>query len=164
MQNIFRYRKFIGLTVVISIFLLNFPVSPARAVMITTEYAVDQDSDQLSDRTRVKAFLGKTDVMAQLQTYGISHAEALSRVDSLTDREIAALAGKMDQNASMAGGYEFDGSLLAIVGLLLYTILFFIVFYYSRAIANEEESQSSTGEKEEEPQPSTFGMTLSSSE
>ena len=45
MQRIFPYRKFIGLTVVISIFLLNFPVSPARAVMITTEYAVAQDSD-----------------------------------------------------------------------------------------------------------------------
>ena len=150
MQRIFPYRKFIGLTVVISIFLLNFPVSPARAVMITTEYAVAQDSDQLSDRTRVKAFLGRADVMAQLQTYGISHAEALSRVDSLTDREIDALAGKMDQSASMAGGYEFDGSIFAIIGLLLYTIVFLIVFYFSRTIANEEESQSSTGEKEEE--------------
>jgi hypothetical protein len=156
MQNIFRYRKFIGLTVVISIFLLNFPVSPARAVMITTEYAVARDSEQLSDRARVRAFLGRADMMAQMQAYGISHEEALSRVDSLTDREIAALAGKMDQIASVAGGYEFDWSIFAIIGLLLYTIFFAIVFYFSRANIEEEQTQSTTAETEEKPQSSTI--------
>ncbi len=153
MQKIFRYRKFIGITVVISIFLLNFPLSPARAVMITTEYAVAQDSERLSDRARLKAFLGRADVMAQMQAYGISHEEALSRVDSLTDREIATIAGKMDQIPVAAGSnYEFDGSLLAIIGLALYAIFFAIVFYFSRTMADEDKPPSSTNEKEEKPQ------------
>ena len=155
MQKIFRYRKFIGITVLISIFLLNFPLSPARAVMITTEYAIHQDSEQLSDRARLRAFLGRADVKAQLQAYGIGHEEALSRVDSLTEREIAPVAGKMDQIPVIAGGnYEFDGSLLAIIGLLLYTIVFAIVFYFSRTMEPEEQPQSSTSENEEKPQSS----------
>ena len=156
MQKIFRYRKSIGITVLISIFLLNFPLSPARAVMITTEYAIHQDSEQLSDRARLRAFLGRADVMAQMQAYGISHEEALSRVDSLTDREIASIAGKMDQIPVGAGGnYEFDGSLLAIIGLLLYTIVFAIVFYFSRTMEPEEKLQSPTSENEEKPQSSS---------
>ena len=142
MQKIFQYRRFIGLSVSISIFLLNFPLSPARAAMIPTEYAIHQDSEQLTDRARVRAFLGRADVMAQMQAYGISHEEALSRVDSLTDREIASIAGKMDQIQVIAGGtYEFDGSLLAIIGLALYTIFFAIVYYFSRTMEKEEKPQ-----------------------
>ena len=72
MQKIFQYRKFIGLSVSISIFLLNFPISPAQAAMIPTEYVIHQDSEPLSDRARVRAFLGRVDVMAQMQFYGIS--------------------------------------------------------------------------------------------
>jgi len=156
MQKIFRYRKYIGLTVMISIFLLNFPLSPARAVMITTEYTVAQDADQLSDRARVRAFLGRADVMAQLQVYGISPEEAMPRVDSLTDKEIAALAGRMDQVASMAGGYEMGSGGLWIIGLLLYTIIFFIVFYFSRANIEEEQAEAATTETEEKSESSTI--------
>jgi hypothetical protein len=142
MQKIFRYRKYIGLTVSISIFLLNFPLSPARAVMITTEFVNNQDSEQLTDRARVRAFLGRADVLAQIQAYGISHEEALSRVDSLTDREIASLAGNMDQIPEVAGGYyELDGSLLAILGLALYAIFMAIAIYFSRTMEKEEKPQ-----------------------
>ena len=142
MQKIFRYRKSIGLTVSISIFLLNFPLSPARAGMITTVYVIHQNSEQLSDRARVRAFLRRADVMAQMQAYGISHEEALSRVDSLTDREIASIAGKMDQIPEAAGGYyEFDGSLLAIIGLAIYAIFMAIAIYFSRTMDKEAKPE-----------------------
>ena len=139
MQKVFRYRKFIGLTVSITIFLLNFPLSPARAVMITTEYVIHQDSEQISDRARVRAFLGRAEVMAQMQANGISREEALSRVDSLTDREIASIVSKMDQTAEVAGGnYELDGSLLSIIGLTIYAIFMAIAIYFSRTMETEE--------------------------
>jgi len=142
MQKIFRYRKYIGLTMSISIFLLNFPLSPARAGMITTEYVIDQNSEQFSDRARVRAFIRRADVMAQIQAYGISHEEALSRVESLTDREIASIAGKMDQIPEAAGGYyEFDGSLLAIIGLSIYAIFMAIAIYFSRTMDKEAKPQ-----------------------
>ena len=129
MQKIFRYRKLTFLIIVISIFLLKFPLSPARAVMITTEHVIHQDSKHLSDRARLIAFLERADVMAQMQAYGISHKEALSRVDSLTDSEISMLASKLDQMP--AGAYSLDGGLLVILGMALYAIFAVIVIYFS---------------------------------
>ena len=105
--------------------------------MITTEYILHQDSEQISDRARVKAFLGRTDVMAQLQAYGISHQEALSRVDSLTASEITSIAGKIDQLP--VGAYSLDGGILAFIGMALYAIFAAIVIYFSSASENEEK-------------------------
>jgi len=141
MQKIFQYRKAIGLFVLISTFLLCFPQSPARAVMITTEYIIHQDSKQLSARARVKAFLRRTDVTAQMQAYGIHPEEALSRVDSLTDSEIASIAGRMDQIPAGAGStYSADGSLLSFIGMALFAIVAAILIWFSF-----------TGEKEKKP-------------
>ena len=142
MQKIFQYRKIIGLTVLISTFLLCLPHSPARAAMITTEYIIHQDSKQLSDRARVKAFLGRADVMARMQAYGMSPTEALSRVDSLTDCEITSIAGKMDRMPAGTGGtYTLDGSLLMFVGMALYAIIAAIVIYFSFDQDKEEKPQ-----------------------
>ncbi|CAB1078829.1 hypothetical protein D1AOALGA4SA_6552, partial [Olavius algarvensis Delta 1 endosymbiont] len=67
---------------------------------------------------------------------GVRYEEALSRVDSLTDREIAAIAGRLDQIPKGGEGtnYEFDGSLLAIIGLALYAIFMAIAIYFSRTM------------------------------
>ena len=40
---------------------------------------------------KIRALLNREDVQHQLETYGISHEEALARVNSLTDAEISAL-------------------------------------------------------------------------
>jgi hypothetical protein len=108
--------------------------------MITTEYVIQQDSEQLSDRSRVRAFLGRADMMAQMQAYGISHEEALSRADSLTDSEIASIAGKMDQIPVGAGGtYSLDGSLLSFIGMALFAIFAAILLYFSFTIEKEKK-------------------------
>jgi len=140
MKKIFRYRKSVGLIILISTFLLYFPPSPARAVMINTEYVIHQDSEQLSARARVSAFLEREDVMAQMQAYGISPTEALSRVDSLTDCEIASIAGKMDRVPAGAGGtYSLDGSLLMFIGMAIYAIIAAILVYFSSNSDKEEK-------------------------
>jgi hypothetical protein len=140
MKKIFRYRKSVGLIILISTFLLYFPPSPARAVMIYTHYAMHQDSEQLSGRAQVRAFLGREDVMAQMQAYGISPTEALSRVDSLTDCEIASIAGKMDRVPAGAGGtYTLDGSLLMFIGMAIYAIIAAILVYFSSNHDKEEK-------------------------
>ena len=137
MHTIFRYRKFIGLTLVISIFFLTFPSSSARAVMITTEDLIHQNPDRFSDRARVKAFLGRADVMSQMQAYGINHQEALSRVDSLTDSEIASIADRMDQLP--AGAYALDGGILTILGIALYAFIAAILIYFSSTDDTEKK-------------------------
>lgn len=140
MQKIFRCRKSMGLNVLISAFFLCFPVSPSRAVMLTTEYVIHQDPNELSDRARVKAFLGRADVIAQMQACGINYEEALARVDSLTDSEIDAIAGKMGQNPAGAGGNGSAGT-LSLLGLALYAIIAAIVLFFAFA-----------GDKEEKPE------------
>lgn len=141
MKKIFRYRKPAGFIMLFSTFLLYLPPLPARAAMINTQHAIHQDSEKLSARARVRAFLGRADVMAQIQSFGISPAEALSRVDSLTDCEIASIAGKVDRIPAGAGGtYTLDGSLLMFIGMALYAIIAAIVIYFS-SNADREEKQ-----------------------
>ena len=140
MQKIFWYRKVTGFTVLISTFLLCLQQAPVRAVMITTEYFIHQDSKQLSERARVEAFLKRSDVMAQMQAHGISQEEALSRVDSLTDSEIALISGKLDQiPAGAEAVYSADGSLFFFVGVALYAIFMAIVLWFS--FSDEEDKK-----------------------
>ncbi len=138
MQKIFRCRKFIGLITLISTLLICFPLSPAQAVMITTEYVIHQESKKLSDRGRVSAFLRRADVIAQMQAFGISREEAQSRADSLTDNEIASLAGKIDQIQAGAGGNNSDTS-LSLLGLALYAIIAAIVLFFAFVDEKEEK-------------------------
>ena len=103
MRTVFKYQKPISLIVMVSLFCLYMPQLPAQGAMITTEDAINQDPRPDYDRARVKAFVSRHDVVAQLQSYGISFEEALARVDHLTDQEIALIVGKLDQLP--AGGY-----------------------------------------------------------
>ncbi len=137
MQKIFRYRNLIATTMLILAFILNFPQPPARAVMITTADVIHQDPERLSDRARVKAFLGRADVVAQMQAYGISHEEAQARVDRLTDSEIASITDRMDRLP--AGAYALDGGILAILGMALYAIVAAILIYFSVTDKQEEK-------------------------
>jgi hypothetical protein len=110
--------------------------------MIITDHFIHQDSEPLSGRAQARAFFGRADVIAKLQASGIRDEEALSWVDSLTDREIASLAGKMDQiPAGAQGSYEFDGSIAAIIGVLIYAIFMAIAIYFSRTTENTEKPQ-----------------------
>ena len=139
MQKIFRNRIVIGLTVLISTFLLCLPRSPVQAAMIATDYFIPQGSNQLSDRARIRAFFSRMDVMAQMQAYGISHEEALSRIDSLMDSETALIAGKLDQIPAGGAAYSADGSLLFFVSVALYAIVAAIVIWF--AFGGEKEKK-----------------------
>ena len=68
---------------------------------------------------KIRALLNREDVQHQLETYGISHEEALARVNSLTDAEISALVKEIGDVP--AGGYGgiIEGFLI-LAGLALY--------------------------------------------
>ena len=103
MRTVFKYQKPISLIVLVSLSWLCMPQLSAQAVMVTTEDAINQDSRSDSNRARVRAFVSRNDVRAQLQSYGISSEEALARVESLTDQEIALIVGKLDQFPAGSG-------------------------------------------------------------
>jgi hypothetical protein len=94
---VLRYQKPICLIVLISLYWLCIPQLPAKAAMVTTEDTLNRGSNSDFDRARIKAFVSRKDVIAQLKSYGISYEEASARVDSLTDQEIALIIGKIEK-------------------------------------------------------------------
>ena len=89
---------------VVAVFSLSLPHRPAEAHLVTTEATIAASPDAETNRARVRAFLDRQDVQAQLEAYGINVDEARARVDSLTDDEVAQIADKLDQLPAGAGG------------------------------------------------------------
>jgi hypothetical protein len=87
---------------------------PASADIVTTDQVYAS-----AERERVRGFLDRVDVQAQMQQLGVDPAAARARVDALTDDEAAQLAGHIDQLP--AGADSFWGVLLAIFVILLIT-------------------------------------------
>lgn len=136
MKQLFSYRKPICSIVLVSLYWLCMPQLSAHGAMVTTEDILDRDSKFDSDRTRIKAFVSRNDVIAQLQAYGISSGEALARVDSFTDQEVALIADKLDQLP--AGGFNFNinGNGMAeamapylLIGAIVIAIIILIIAY-----------------------------------
>ncbi len=106
---------------------LSLPHTSARAAMVGTEAAIEGAPEARSDRARLRGLVQREDFRAQLQTYGIAPGEALARVDSLSDREVAEIAGRLDELPA--------GSDAAIYAALLLVLLFFalIILYFVNA-------------------------------
>ena len=92
--------------------------SVAQATMITSEQVVDNQQAQ-QNRERVRTFFERDDVQAQLQARGISSDSAKSRVDAMTDNEIASINGHLDNLP--AGGTDILGIFLLVFIILLIT-------------------------------------------
>ena len=96
---------------------VNLPMPAARAAMVTTERAMEADS--LSPRGKVTAFLSRKDVQSQLEAFGVSPAEAKARVASLSDDEVAKIAGRLDD---MPAGQDGFGSIIG-AALIVFLVL-----------------------------------------
>lgn len=110
MRMVIRYQKPICLIVLVSLYWLCMPQIPAQGAMVPTEDVINQEL-KADYRVPIKALLSRKDVIVQLQSYGISSEEALTTVDSLTDQEIALIAGRIDQlpaGGAPAGGTVWD--------------------------------------------------------
>ena len=88
-----------------------------QAAMIGTEQ-IHAAGNASQDRARVAAALERPDVVRQLETMGVSPADAKARVAALSDEEVATLAGKVD---SLPAGGDVLGVLLFVFVLLLVT-------------------------------------------
>jgi hypothetical protein len=95
----------------------------ADAVMIGTEVVLSEVQNQ-QGRERLRGFLDREEVQTEMVARGIDPREAQTRVDSLTDAEVAYLVDKLDQLP--AGGNAIGpivGALVFIFVLLLITDL-----------------------------------------
>jgi hypothetical protein len=110
-----RLRKFVIRLVSFSIISLGF-AQGSSADMIGTQQLVD-DHARNSTIARVEALLLRQDVAEQLQTFGVDQAFVESRVNNMTQAELAELEGLLDQH--IAGGAD----VISVIGVVFLVLL-----------------------------------------
>lgn len=87
----------------------------SQAGMISSADA--RQIEQHATRTAaLEAFLSRSDVAAELTRYGVSPDVVMARVNSLSDAEIAALQGRLDEQVA-------GGDALAVIGVVFLVLL-----------------------------------------
>lgn len=106
---------------------LGLPL-PASAGIVTTDQI--QSS---AERDRVKDFMVREDVRAQMQSLGVDANAVRERVDAMTDEEVGELAGRIDQ---MPAGGDVIGVLFAVFIILLVTDILGLtkIFPFTRSV------------------------------
>lgn len=99
---------------------VSLPHRVAFAGLVGTESVLDGQSGAPDDRARVRMFLLREDVGAQIASHGVDPAEALARVEGLTDREVAMLAIRIDElPEGQSGGLTTAAGVVIVLYLLL---------------------------------------------
>ena len=106
------FNRCMARLLIVCTFALGMPL-PVSADIVTTEQIYASE-----ERDRVRSFLDRSDVQAQLQRLGVEPGEAQARVDALTDDEAARIAGHLEQ---LPAGGSVIGVLFAIFIILLIT-------------------------------------------
>ncbi len=110
-----KIRSLVAWPLVILMLLLAMPAGYARAAIVSTD-TILSGSGSAGDRAAVGAFLQRDDVRQQLAAFGVSDSEAASRVDSMSDVEVAAVAEKID---TLPAGQSVAVILLLVILLIL---------------------------------------------
>lgn len=87
---------------------------PSYADMLATDAALSPPQ-----RDRIMVLLQRADVRQRLEAYGVSMADVQARVASLSDHEVAQLAGDID--GLPAGGVDVIGAIVLVFIVLLIT-------------------------------------------
>jgi Family of unknown function (DUF6627) len=87
------YFKAISRILIFAMLHLCWLTSYGYAEMVSTESAVQIPDD----RQRILDLLDRQEVIDELEKYGISKVEAVTRINSLSDEEITQIAGKLDE-------------------------------------------------------------------
>lgn len=114
---------------------LSVPQQAAWAAMVPTESVIERSADVRSQRERLHEILRREEAHAQLEALGVDPDEAAARVDSLSDDEVALIAGQLDQLPAGAATEPLVVIAIVFLGLLVvlvYTGIFFLI----RAITN----------------------------
>lgn len=90
-----RARAWVAAVTIAALFVTSVPL-PAEAGLMSTD-AVLAGTAATADRERVRQFLARDDVRAQMQSLGVSPDEAARRVDALSDEEVRRIAGRLDE-------------------------------------------------------------------
>lgn len=113
------FSKLISQILIASMVLLPFT---ANAGMIATDQVVASAAAQ-ANRDKVLGFVARADVQKQMETLGLTPANAADRVNAMTDEEVQRVAGKIDSlpaGAMSSGGWWAVG--IVIIGLIVWYV------------------------------------------
>jgi len=113
----FSISRYISRTLMLSVLCMSIWTPVAQATLITSEQVADIQTAQ-NNRERVREFFDRADVQTQLQARGISADSAKTRVDMMTDNEIASINGHLDE---LPAGGDIVGVLFLVFIILLIT-------------------------------------------
>ena len=124
-------KRLIASVLIASTTLMGLPLT-ANASIVPTDTTLSADV-ALAHRDQVTAFLARADVLQSMQERGVNGADALQRVQSMSDAEVAQLAGRIDQ--APAGG-DVVGVLFTVFIILLVTDIMGLtkVFPFTRSV------------------------------
>jgi len=119
--NRFRHlpQSFVLAIVLWQSLFLVFPSIP-WAGMVGTESVLQSEAPSREPRQQVMSMLQRKEVIAQLESFGVNHEEALARVQSFTDDEINLLADTIGQ---YAGGGDDTGEAIVYGFVIILVIL-----------------------------------------
>ncbi len=126
-------KRLIASLLIVSTTLMGVPFT-AQAAIVPTDATLDTNADAAaaSQRDTVTSFLQRTDVQSALQSQGVKADDAITRVQSMSDAEVAQLAGRIEH--APAGG-DILGLLFTVFVVLLVTDIlgFTKVFPFTRS-------------------------------
>ena len=95
--------------------MVGAPLAPVQAGIVGTDVAMAM-SERADAVSRINDVLMRDDVQAQLETLGVAPEQALERVASLTDAELAQLDARL-------GELPAGGSVLGLIGAVLVVLI-----------------------------------------
>jgi len=112
------------------------------AEMVETESALQTNPSTKNDRQFLIDLLKRQDVVKEIEKYGISRVEAVARINSLTDKEVAKVSRNFKK--LKAGGQKGDYGVVVILAIILFPItIFFLITVLVRKIWGERANISS---------------------
>lgn len=119
MRRLQTLAKAFALPLAFILALTSLPLGTARAALVTTDQVLAQH-EVATDRARVEAFVEREDVRAQMIAFGVDPREAAKRVAALSDEEIRAIAGHLDE---LPAGQSAVGALIGAAVFIFLVLL-----------------------------------------
>ena len=120
MRSIRRKSRAVSVALIVLTLMTALPYQSAMAALIGTDTVLDATKGA-DKRDQIKNFLAREDVRAIFIAQGIDQQEAMKRVNSLTDSEIAEIAQSIEQ---LPAGGDAIG---VIIGLLIIVLLVIVI-------------------------------------
>ena len=124
-------KRLIASLLIASTTLMGLPMT-ANAGIVSTDTTLSADA-AATNRDQVTSFLTRAEVQQAMQERGVNGADALQRVQSMSDAEVSQLADRIDQ--APAGG-EILGVLFTVFIILLITDIMGLtkIFPFTRSV------------------------------